>query len=193
MKVAVIENGGQYTHVIWRTVRDLGHEVKVFPNKTPFEELASDGYILGGGPGSAYKDDFGVCAEIIKGGVENNCPVLGICLGHQLIGHLLGGIVARGPSAEYGLGELFVDEKDVLFQHCPKKFNVWVSHFDEVKQMPQDFVKLAHSKTCSIEAMHHKTKLIFGVQFHPEVWHTENGERILKNFFECIEKSKNPA
>ena len=111
-----------------------------------------------------------------------NAPLLGICFGHQLIAHALGGKVEKGKSAEYGIAKITIDDADGIFAGVPREINAWVSHFDEVKKIPEGFVSLAHSQTCAHEAMRHKTKKIFGVQFHPEVWHTEHGEEILRNF-----------
>ena len=189
MNVYVIDLGGQYTHVIWRTVRDLGYEVEIKPKESKFEEIKDVGAIIfSGGPGSATSGEFGVCKEIIekikKG--EFTKPLLGICMGHQLIAHQFGGTVEKGKHAEYGTMKIIVDEEDELFKGVPKEFNVWISHFDEVKELPEDFIVLAHSEVCKIEAMKHKEKNIYGVQFHPEVWHTENGEKIRKNFLKLI-------
>jgi GMP synthase (glutamine-hydrolysing) len=111
-------------------------------------------------------------------------PVLGVCYGQQMIALVFGAKVAKGKSAEYGMGEVEIDSEDVIFKGVPKKIKAWVSHFDEVKELPKGFVKLAHSATCDIEAMRHAERPIFGVQFHPEVWHTENGEDIMRNFLE---------
>jgi len=189
--IAVIDNGGQYTHVIWRSVRELGFEVEVFPKETPFASLPTPkAFILSGGPGSAYRDEFFVNRDIILGVARGilRQPVLGICQGHQLIAHYLGGKVERGKSAEYGVQRIFVDEPDVLFKGLPQSFNAWVSHFDEVKELPPGFVALAHSESCRVEAMRHAELPLFGVQFHPEVWHTEGGERILGNFLSLAER-----
>lgn len=186
MMIAIIDNGGQYTHLIWRTCRDLGHEAQVVGNKTSFAGIAdSRAFILSGGPGSAYGDDFGVCAEVIGRCAADSTPLLGICMGHQLIAHVLGGKVARGKTAEYGIMEIEVGDENALFKGVPKKFNAWVSHFDEVKRLPAHFRPLAHSAICSAEAMAHESKPIYGVQFHPEVWHTEHGETIFGNFLEA--------
>jgi GMP synthase (glutamine-hydrolysing) len=180
MVVFVIDNGGQYTHVIWRTVRDLGYEAEIRGKGARYEEIEGASHIiLSGGPGSAYKDSFPLNEEIIR---KFQRPLLGICLGHQLIAHILGGKVERGKHAEYGIMRIIVDEEDVLFKGLGKEFDAWVSHFDEVKKIPENFKVLAHSEVCEVEAMRHKEKPIFGVQFHPEVWHTENGEKILSNF-----------
>ncbi|NYZ77444.1 gamma-glutamyl-gamma-aminobutyrate hydrolase family protein, partial [Candidatus Micrarchaeota archaeon] len=88
----------------------------------------------------------------------------------------------KGKSAEYGVSEITVDNEDTILKGLPKKFKAWVSHFDEVKKAPKGFAVLAHSGTCGVEAMAHLKRPVFGVQFHPEVWHTEHGELILKNF-----------
>ena len=185
MTVYIINLGSQYTHVIWRTVRDLGYSVEIKSKESKLEELKeASAIIFSGGPGSAYKDDFGVCKEIIekiKNG-EWNIPLLGICIGHQLIAYLFGGIVQKGKSAEYGIGRIIVDKEDIIFKGVPKEFNAWISHFDEVETAPKEFEILAHSEVCACEAMKHRNLKIFSVQFHPEVWHTEHGETILGNF-----------
>jgi GMP synthase (glutamine-hydrolysing) len=183
MMIAIIDNGGQYTHLIWRTCRDLGHEARIAGNKSAFADVAdASAFIISGGPGSAYSDDFGVCREVIERCAAGSTPLLGICMGHQLIAHVLGGKVARGRTAEYGIMSIEVDDENALFAGVPKRFNAWVSHFDEVKHLPAHFRPLAHSAICSAEAMAHEDKPIYGVQFHPEVWHTEHGETMFKNF-----------
>jgi len=185
MKIYIIDLGGQYTHVIWRTVRDFDYEVEIKSKNSKIEEVIDGGGIIfSGGPGSAPDGDFGVCNKIIDKIKSNefNTKLLGICMGHQLIAQQFGGLVEKGKNAEYGIMKIVVDEDDDLFKGVPKEFNVWVSHFDEVKKLPPNFESLAHSEVCSVEAMRHKTKKIYGVQFHPEVWHTENGEKIIENF-----------
>ncbi len=193
-KIAIIDNGSQYTHLIKRNCRDLNHEGIIINNKQSDKEdskngleeiLSFDKIIISGGPSSVYKKDLGLSGDIVKRIKEGNqTPLLGICFGHQLIAHLFGGKVEKGESAEYGFSEIVVDKPGRLLKGIPNKFKAWVSHYDEVKTLPPDFIRLAHSKTCEIEAMEHKTRNIFSVQFHPEVWHTEHGEDILKNFLE---------
>ena len=178
--ILIVDMGSQYTHVIWRTVRDLGHEGKIVPKDVPAKELSSSSaIILSGGPSSVMTDKFHSLPAQIK---KADRPLLGICLGHQLIAHVLGGKVVKGKSAEYGISKIELDEEGVLLAGLPKSFNAWVSHFDEVKGMPPGFARLAHSETCGVEAMENAKKKIFSVQFHPEVWHTEGGEKILANF-----------
>jgi GMP synthase (glutamine-hydrolysing) len=197
--IVIVDNGSQYTHLIKRNMRDLGKEAEIVQNKGRWEEIVlqmglkkPSALILSGGPSSVTFGDNGVSAQIIKkrvkgeGGLEG-VPLLGICYGHQLLSYELGGEVGKGASAEYGLGKVFVDSEDTLFKGVPSEFTAWVSHFDEVKKLPPGFVSLAHSKTCAVEAMMHEKEKIFGCQFHPEVWHTENGEKILENFLSSIE------
>ncbi len=188
--ILIIDNGSQYTHLIMRNCRDLGHESQIVNNSSTYErsvkpiEKKIEKIILSGGPGSVYSGNNGLSEVVAKKILSNEIalPMLGICYGHQLIGYLSGAKVEKGQNAEYGISEIFVDETDILFKDVPKKFNAWVSHFDEVKDNPKGFDAIAHSTTCAIEAMRHKELPIFGVQFHPEVWHTEHGEKILANF-----------
>ncbi len=189
--ILIIDNGSQYTHLIKRNMRDLGEDAEILVNKTTsLEEVVSKNpkaIILSGGPSSVTSGKNYVSGEIVKKISEGwEVPLLGLCWGHQLIAFSFGGKVEKGSSAEYGLSRIFVDETDTLFKGIPNEFTAWVSHFDEVKQLPEKFVSLAHSDTCKIEAMRHTEKRIFGCQFHPEVWHTENGEKILENFLSSI-------
>ncbi|MFH0737860.1 MAG: GMP synthase subunit A [Candidatus Micrarchaeota archaeon] len=190
--ILIIDNGSQYTHLIKRGCRELGFEAEMLYNKAGAGEL--DGLleagiakiILSGGPSSVYSDPPNlsslICQRVRDGGMK--LPLLGICYGHQMIAHSFGAKVDKGKSAEYGLGEVSIESEDVIFKGVPKKIRAWVSHFDEAKELPAGFVKLARSGTCGIEAMRHGQRPIFGVQFHPEVWHTEHGEDILRNFLE---------
>lgn len=191
MKLAILNLGSQYTHVIWRTCRDLGVEA-VIHQPTAAADVVDffDAYILSGGPASAPdlpKNQAHRLLQLTASGSSPK-PILGICMGHQLMAHALGGKVDKGASAEYGVSEITVDEPDILLEGMPPKFQAWVSHFDEVKKMPDGFRSLAHSDTCKVEAMRHEKLPLFGVQFHPEVWHTQNGERILENFCKTVKK-----
>ena len=170
-------------HRIWRSLREIGQESEIVPKDQIHEKLGSEkptGLILSGGPTSVYEDDLGLSKELLN----INIPILGICWGHQFIAHSLGGKVKYGDKGEYGYGEVIVDDEDTVLKGMPKKFQAWVSHRDEVVELPQEFIPLAHSETCKIEAMRHKNKSIFGVQFHPEVFHTQDGKIVLKNFVE---------
>ena len=184
--ILIVDMGSQYTHVIWRTCRDLGHEGKIVPKAVARAELdAADAVILSGGPSSVTKDNFYALPDFIRG-KPGSKALLGICLGHQLIAHTLGGVVVKGKNAEYGISRIDVDKPGALLEGVPAHFSAWVSHFDEVKKMPEGFVSLAHSDTCAHEAMECVKKKIFSTQFHPEVWHTENGETILGNFLKTV-------
>ena len=186
MTILIVDMGSQYTHVIWRTCRDLGHDGKIVPKTVTRAELdAADAVILSGGPSSVTKDNFHALPDFIKSKPDTKA-VLGICLGHQLLAHSLGGTVVKGKNAEYGISRIEVDKPGALLEGVPASFNAWVSHFDEVKKMPEGFVSLAHSETCAHEAMEMPSRKLFSVQFHPEVWHTENGEKILENFLKQI-------
>ncbi len=191
MKAAIINLGSQYTHVIWRTMRDIGVEAVIHEPAAPAQTLDFfDTYILSGGPGSAHQDRYPAAERIIKNTAQGKWqkPIFGICLGQQLIAHVLGGKVERGKSAEYGTSEITVDKEGIILKGMPKKFTAWVSHFDEVKKMPPGFVRLAHSDTCEVESMQHEKLPLYGTQFHPEVWHTENGEKILQNFVDACRR-----
>lgn len=187
--ILIIDNGSQYTHLIKRNCRDMDFESEIVNSRVSLGEVVAkkpEKIILSGGPSSVYlpeeKEKVGekIVNAVFEGKV--NAALLGICFGHQMIAHAFGGRVEKGKSAEYGIAKIFVDEEDLIFKNVPKEFNAWVSHFDEVKVAPDGFEALAHSQTCRVEAMRHKTKNIFSVQFHPEVWHTEHGETILQNF-----------
>ncbi|MEW6528317.1 MAG: glutamine-hydrolyzing GMP synthase [Candidatus Micrarchaeota archaeon] len=189
--ILIIDNGSQYTHLIKRNCRDMNYEAEIVDDRISLEEIIRknpEKIILSGGPNSVYapEEKRKINEKVINAVFEEklNIPLFGICFGHQLIAHILGGRVERGISGEYGIAKIFIENEDLIFKGIPDEFNVWVSHFDEVKILPNNFEILAHSQTCKIEAMKHKTKNIFSVQFHPEVWHTENGEKILENFLE---------
>jgi GMP synthase (glutamine-hydrolysing) len=179
-KVYVIDNGGQWTHRIWRVVRDLGCEAKIIANTTPVEEIDADALILSGGaPRIAWDSPkLGNCEDYIK---KFSGPLLGICVGHQLLAMHYGGEAGPAKIPEYGLTEIRVTIEDDLFKGLPTSFSVWESHNDEVKSV-KDFIILAESDNCKIQAIKHKTKAQYGLQFHPEVTHTEHGTQIFQNF-----------
>ncbi len=183
VKIYVIYNFGQYNHLIQRTLRDLGAETKLVENTTPVEKLKdADGLVLGGGPSL---DRTGNCELYLR---ELDVPILGICLGHQLIAKVFGGEVGRGEAGGYAEVKVRIVEDDEIFSGLPKELKVWASHMDEVKKLPEEFKKLAESDICSIEAMRHKKRPIYGVQWHPEVYHTERGEDFYRNFIEICRK-----
>jgi GMP synthase (glutamine-hydrolysing) len=188
--ILIVGNGSQYTHLIKRNCREMGHDAEVI-NRTADEKgldsiLEKDisSIILSGGPHPANEPGQNVSSIICQRAKDSEIrvPILGICYGHQMIGKTWGSEVGKGKSAGYGLGEIDVCKKDILFDGIPDSFNVWVSHYDELKTLPEGFTRLAYSDGCEIEAMRHNELPVFGVQFHPEVWHTDYGENILANF-----------
>lgn len=182
MKIPVIDNGGQWTHREWRVLRDLGVESRIVPNTTPLAELDADGVVLSGGALSLEGSDtpLGRVGEWIG---SATIPVLGICVGHQFLARQFGGRVRHAAHPEFGRVELSVDAPDhPLFAGLPATLQVWESHNDDVDRVPDGWTALAHSAGCPVQAMAHPTRPIFGVQFHPEVVHTEGGRELLQHF-----------
>jgi len=179
--VLVIANVGQYNHRIYRTLKYLGTNAKLVQNNITLEEIETEGpkgIVIGGGQ---YLEGSGSSGEIIKQ-YAGEIPIMGICLGQQLMAKLYGGEVITADIGEYAESEIIVDDEDTILKGLSPSFRAWVSHKDEVSKLPIDFVKLAHSATCGIEAMAHKSLPLFGVQFHPEVEHTPKGPEVFKNF-----------
>lgn len=179
-KVYVVDNGGQWTHRIWRVLREIGCQTKIIPNTTTVNTMDADALILSGGaPRIAWESPkLGNCIEYL------DCfegPILGICVGLQLMAVHFGGKAGPSEIPEYGLSRLKVTEENDLFRGLPKEFLAWESHNDEVKDAPS-FSVLAMSENCRIQAVKHADRPIYGVQFHPEVNDTEHGEEILRNF-----------
>jgi GMP synthase (glutamine-hydrolysing) len=190
VRIYVVDNGGQWTHREWRTLRDLEIDTKIVPNTMPFEEIAKDnidGLVLSGGaPRVGVESELGNCSEYLE---KADFPVLGICAGHQFMARFFGGDAKPSKIPEFGKIELtLLKENDVIFEGVAKKSIVWVSHNDEVAKLPDDFELLAESENCKIQAMKHKNKPFYGLQFHPEVEHTEYGEQIFKNFVKICKK-----
>lgn len=185
MKILVVDNGSQWTHRIWRTLRDLDVETQIISNATPLDKLADvDGLVLSGGSmrvGKGESDACDVGGNNFLYAKEFGKPVLGICAGFQIIAQAYGGTVKPAKKPEFGAVELQVDSADDLFDSLPKTFTVWASHNDEVASSPH-FITLAHSKDCAIHAFKHSKLPIYGTLFHPEVQHTQHGEAIYANF-----------
>ncbi len=181
--ILVVANMGQYNHRIYRSLKYLGVQAKLVQNTIALEEVAKEspkGIVIGGGQ---YLEASGNSGQIIRE-YQRELPILGICLGHQLMAKLFGGGVKTADIGEYAESEIIVDEEDVILKGLSPSFKAWVSHKDEISKLPTDFVKLAHSSTCEIEAMCHRNLPLYGVQFHPEVEHTPRGPDIFKNFLE---------
>ncbi len=182
MRIPVVDNGGQWTHREYRVLRDLGVETGIVPNTTSLEDLHADGIVLSGGALSleGTGDPLGRTASYVDDG---SVPILAICLGHQFLARHFGGTVARAEVPEFGRVDLEVDRPDSpLFAGIPARLHVWSNHNDEVVRLPPEFDLVAHSTHCRVQVMAHRTRPIFGVQFHPEVEHTEHGTAIFQNF-----------
>lgn len=190
MKILVVNNFGQYNHRIHRTLNYLNIPSEMIPNSLSIDEINEKehvGMVLGGGPSM---ERTGNCLEYVR---ELNCPILGICLGHQIIAKAFEGEIGPAGIESYAKIEITIIDEDDIFKGFDKKMKVWASHKDEVKSLPADFKLLASSPICEIEAMKHKKKPIYGIQFHPEVYHTENGPLIFENFYQACIDLKNKS
>jgi GMP synthase (glutamine-hydrolysing) len=179
-RIYVVDNGGQWTHRIWRVLKEIGCDSKIIANITPVEEIEADALVLSGGaPRIAWESPkLGKCIDYLQ---HFDGPILGICVGLQLMVLHCGGNAGPSEVPEYGLAKIRIIEEDDLFKGLPKEFLVWESHNDEVKSA-KGFRVLAVSNNCSVQAAKHLEKPYYGVQFHPEVNNTEHGEEILRNF-----------
>ncbi len=180
--VLVLDFGSQYTQLIARRVRELGVFSEIHPYSIPLEQirrLRPSAIILSGGPSSVY--DAGAPASD-PGLFALGVPVLGICYGLQIIAHQLGGAVDPSARREYGHADLLIDSDEDLLAGLGSETPVWMSHGDALKTLPDGFEPIAHSANSPICAIRDARRRIFGVQFHPEVVHTAEGRRVLKNF-----------
>lgn len=173
----VVNNYGQFNHLIHRALRDLDIPVSLVPNTTPPEKVAEGcrGIVLGGGP---TIDRAGNCAEYLGLGL----PVLGICLGLHVIATKFGGEVRPGKSGGYGPVEVSIRDHDGILAGYPDSIRVWASHADEVVKAPPQFSLLARSGICENEAIALPDRHIYGIQWHPEVSHTVDGRKVFENF-----------
>lgn len=189
VKIYVIDNGGQWTHREWRVLKYLEVQTHILPNTTPYATLVEkkvDGIVLSGGaPRIGLKDNLGRCSEYLE---NADFPILGICAGHQFIARFFGGKVEPAVVPEFGKVDLIIEKEHELFSGVPRQSVVWSSHNDEVTVVPEGFDVLAHSEGCEVQAIAHKKRHIFGLQFHPEVEHTEYGVHIFKNFVKICER-----
>jgi len=179
-QITVLDTGGQYCHLIARKVRDLGVYSEVRPSETPAGQFrARKGIIISGGPDSVYEAG----SPTVDAAIFSLGPaVLGICYGQQLMARLLGGVVEKGEKGEFGLALLDLEAPAPLFDGIGDHKQVWMSHRDTVRALPEGFRLLAHTNTCAVAAMGSADKRLYGVQFHPEVVHTVQGKRVLENF-----------
>ncbi len=191
MKIWVVDNGGQWTHREWRVLRYLKQDTEMVDNTTPLEDLQAanlDGLILSGGaPRVGVSGELGNCGQYIDG---LDIPILGICAGLQFMAGHFGGEAAPGKTPEFGATEMIVTDEGDILRDVPERSTVWESHHDEVSKVPDNFRVLAHSETCPVQVMRHNERPLFGMQFHPEVEHTEAGVTMFNNFIRICEEHK---
>ncbi|MBI3111246.1 MAG: glutamine-hydrolyzing GMP synthase [Ignavibacteriales bacterium] len=180
--VLVLDFGGQYTQLIARRVRELGVYSEIHPYNVPIKTIRSlnpSGIILSGSPWSVYDEDAPKSSPQVY---DLGVPILGICYGLQLIADQLGGTVDTSAKKEFGKALLQVDKGDDLLAGLNGSTTVWMSHGDALTGLPDGFEPIAHTPNAPICAIRHPKRKIYGVQFHPEVAHTQNGTKILSNF-----------
>lgn len=180
--IIVLDFGGQYNQLIARRVRECNVYAEVHPYTLELEkikEMNPKGIIFTGGPNSVYGEDSPKCGKEI---FDLGIPVLGICYGSQLIAHVLDGKVETAPVSEYGHTEVKVDNSDILFKGVSEKTVCWMSHTDYIAEAPEGFQVTASTGVCPIAAMSCPERNIYATQFHPEVMHTVEGMKMLRNF-----------
>jgi len=178
----ILDFGSQYAQLIARRVREQGVYSELVSPRISVDEIKAMnpcGIILSGGPSSVYEPNAPKCDPKI---FELNVPILGICYGMQLGAHVLGGEVKPARAREYGRAKLKVTSTDPFLHGMPSDTTVWMSHGDQVHELPKEFIPLATTPTCPYAAAKHSTRPFYGVQFHPEVTHTPRGEQIFHNF-----------
>lgn len=180
--IAVLDFGSQYTQVIARRVRECQVYSKIYHFSTPAERLRADGVIgiiLSGGPSSVFSRKAPIPDPAI---FTLGVPVLGICYGLQLMGRMLGGKVARSDHREYGHGILRIQKPGRLFARLPRKLRVWNSHGDRVMKLPPGFAATGRTENSPYAVFEDRKRNFYAIQFHPEVFHTQRGSDILRNF-----------
>lgn len=188
--IAILDFGSQYTQLIARRIREQKVYSEILPHSIKADEIVKKdpkGIILSGGPASVRFDKSPLCDRRI---FDLGIPVLGICYGMQLTAKMLGGGVKRAKRREYGYARLSIKTKSPLFRGIGKNTQVWMSHGDEVTRLPARFRSMACTKNSPVAAMADEARDIYGVQFHPEVIHTTEGRKILKNFLFLICRAK---
>ena len=186
-KILIIDFGSQYTQVIGRTLRELGFRSVILPNDKAVNWLEKNNpcaIILSGGHGSVNSSDSPKIPEIVW---QKRVPILGICYGMQYIAKFFGGeVFSSQDSIEYGPAKINIDNSNELFIGMDDVQDVWMSHGDTVKSLPEGFKSIASSENYKNCAIYSENKNIWAVQFHPEVTHTKNGREMLRNFVKNI-------
>jgi len=180
--IAIIDFGSQYSELIARRIRETQVYSEVISYRTTAEQLRNldpKGIILSGGPNSVYDEHAPQCDPQIW---DLGIPILGVCYGMQLMVKQLGGSVERATKAEYGKASLFIDDPTDLLTNVEEGSTMWMSHGDSCTNLPGGFDALAHTHNTTCAAIAHPEKKLFGVQFHPEVVHSEGGIALIRNF-----------
>jgi GMP synthase (glutamine-hydrolysing) len=180
--ILIFDFGSQYGQLIARRVREQQVFCQIVRHDLPARrvaELRPRGLIFSGGPASVYEPGAPRCDPAV---IDLGVPVLGICYGMQLACQALGSEVRPAASREFGRTSCHIQEADGLFTGVPQDTIVWMSHGDQVQMINGEFVSLAATSSCPVAAIRHRSRPIFGLQFHPEVSHTPYGSRILRNF-----------
>ena len=186
-EILILDFYGQYNQLIARRVRECNVYSEIVPFDTSIEKIkkiAPKGIIFTGGPSSVYEEN---APRLDKEIFELGIPILGICYGMQLISYSLGGNVQKAEKREYGTTTVNFDNTSPLFKGFSDKNDCLMSHTDFVEKLPEGFKKIADTSHCPIAGMANDEKKIYGIQFHPEVNHTQNGTKIISNFLDICE------
>ncbi len=187
-KILVIDFGSQYTQLIARRLRELN----IYSEVRPWDEVANledvKGFVLSGGPESSNIDGN---PKIDKSIFDSKKPILGVCYGMQVLAHQEGGEIANEGKKEFGHAEIELKNNSLIFNGIDEKVNVWMSHGDKVKSLPEGYEIIASSNNSPIAAFQNHSKNHFGLQFHPEVTHTKFGTKIIENFVEMCDIQQN--
>lgn len=184
-RILILDFGSQYTQIIARRVREMGVYCEIHPyhySETDIQIFAPTGIILSGSFGSVLEDVNLRAPQIV---FDLGCPVLGICYGMQTMSVQLGGSVRKGKVREFGYAQALLKNKSKLFhgiEDAPGSLDVWMSHGDEVEELPEGFSITASTHNCPIVSMENESRKLYGLQFHPEVSHTKQGRQILERF-----------
>ena len=189
--ILILDFGSQYTQVIARKIRESHVYCEIFPGNKKLDEIQNidsvQAIILSGGPASVYEKDAPKPDPKVW---QMNVPILGICYGMQLIAQQLGGKVQHSKNREYGLADIVIKSKNLLYAGLNNKMPVWMSHGDKLTKLPKGFKVVASSKNCPNATIVNNEGTIYGVQFHPEVHHSPFGKQILDNFLFKVCKLK---
>jgi len=184
--ILIFDFGGQYCHLIGRRIREYGVYTEILPYDASPKEVKAlkkslnvKGIVLSGGPSSVLEEG---APRLDRRILDLGIPVLGLCYGHQLIAQMFGGRVERSERREYGPTYVSVDKAVDVLDGLGKRELVWMSHGDTVYQLPSTFEVMAHTDNSPVAAFHHRKMPVFGLQWHPEVFHTKNGSLMLRNF-----------